>query len=298
MVTRKRGLGRGLDVLLGEQDKNESAAVGDGALRQMPIEFLSPGRYQPRKDMDTASLQELARSIESRGVMQPIIARPLGDDAFEIIAGERRWRASQLAGLHEVPVIVRDVDDHAAVAMSLIENIQREDLNPMEEARALQRLVDEFTLTHQEVADAVSKNRSTVTNYLRLNQLQEEVAGMLERGQLEMGHARTLLTLPSEDQRETARQVIERQLSVRQTEALVRKRAGQREGAGKRSKAPADKDVDRLASNLSERLGQPVAIRHSAKGKGQLVISYNSLDELDSPARLARVAQGEHQSNY
>ena len=212
--------------------------------------------------------------------MQPITVRPIGD-GYEIIAGERRWRASQLAGLHEVPVIVRDVPDESAIAMSLIENIQREDLNCMEEARALARLADEFSLTHQQVADAVGKSRTAVTNYLRLNQLAPEVATLLEHGKLEMGHARTLLTLPAGEQREVAKLIADRQLSVRQAEELARRRtrgeSPERPGAALRS----DKDVDRLAGNLSERLGQPVAIRHSAKGRGQLVISYHSLDELD-----------------
>ena len=280
MATKKRGLGRGLDALLGQQANPEAATEApEGQLRQLPIEFIEPGKYQPRKDMDQETLQELADSIRAQGVMQPIIVRTLGVDRFEIIAGERRWRASQLAGLARIPVIVRAVDDDAAIAMSLIENIQREDLNPMEEARALKRLQDEFELTHQQVAEAVGKSRTAVTNFLRLNNLVTDVATLLEHGDLDMGHARALLALPPEQQRAGAQQVIHSGLNVRQTELLVKKLL-----QGPKTKpvpTPAALETRRLEEELSESLGQPVAIRHSRSGKGSLQIRYNSLDELD-----------------
>jgi ParB family chromosome partitioning protein len=279
MVTRKRGLGRGLDVLLGQAESAGEAVSQEGDLRQLPIELIRPGKFQPRKEMDREALEDLANSIKSQGVMQPIIVRAVDDDSYEIIAGERRWRASQLAGLEQIPVIVRDVSDEATIAMSLIENIQREDLNPMEEARALKRLLDDFDLTHQQVAYAVGKNRTTVTNFLRLISLNAEVAKMLENGDLEMGHARALLSLSDDQQKKAAVEVSQKNLNVRQAEALVQRML--RPQTESRQKPEADRDTRMLEDRISEKIGQPVAIRHTNKGKGKLTIWYNSLDELD-----------------
>ena len=295
MAAKKRGLGRGLEALLAgnkqvvaepEEVPVEAPAAeqpatqaADGSLKQLPIEFIQPGKYQPRLDMRPEALEELAESIRSQGVMQPIVVRPITSGKYEIIAGERRWRASQLAGLDRIPVIIREVADNAAIAMALIENIQRENLNPMEEAQALKRLQDEFGLTQQEVADAVGKSRSAVTNLLRLMQLQPEVRTFLEHGDLEMGHARALLALVPEQQGQAARTVISRGLSVRQTEALVRQLL-----AGKQAKPAGkmlDPDIRSLQDELSEKLGAEVMVDHTAKGKGRLVIKYGSLDQLD-----------------
>lgn len=302
MTKRKRGLGRGLDALLtssraaavathedsapelaAPETANPGAAGNqDGELRHLPVEWLQPGKYQPRKDMQPEALEELAASIKAQGLMQPIVVRPLAgaDKRYEIIAGERRWRACQLAQLDKVPAIIRDVPDDAAIAMALIENIQREDLNPMEEANALYRLQHEFELTQMEVAEAVGKNRATVANLLRLMNLNEDVKRLLEHGDIEMGHARALLGLSDGAQSEAAAQVVSRALTVRQTEALVRHL---QEGKGKDKQAPArpDPDIQRLEQLLGDRLGANVAIQHSAKGKGKLVINYSSLDELD-----------------
>jgi ParB family chromosome partitioning protein len=297
MSVRKRGLGRGLDALLGATNASESAAPEAGqsehgqsspghgpasedrVLKELPVDLIQRGKYQPRKDIDPESLQELADSIKVQGVMQPIVVRPISDRKYEIIAGERRWRATQLAGLDSIPAMVRDVSDEAAIAMALIENIQREDLNPIEEAASLQRLQQEFELTQQEVATAVGKSRSTVANLLRLMSLQEDVRRLVEHGDLEMGHARALLGLEGNDQSQAARSVVGKGLSVRQTEALVRNTL-----ARKDQPAP-DKSIDpnirHLQDDLSERLGARVQIQHSAKGKGKLVLAYNSLDELD-----------------
>ncbi|MDX5298490.1 MAG: ParB/RepB/Spo0J family partition protein, partial [Gammaproteobacteria bacterium] len=229
MVTKKRGLGeRGLGALLsGSSAKSsaskEAATPEDGELRDLPVDLIQRGRYQPRRDMDPEALQELSDSIRQQGVMQPVVVRPIGEGRYELIAGERRWRATQLAGLDRIPAVIRDVPDEAAIAMALIENIQREDLNPIEEAFALQRLQDEFGLTQQQVADAVGKSRTTITNLLRLIGLAPDVRVMLEHGDLEMGHGRALLTLPADVQLQVARQIVSRGLSVRQTEALVRR---------------------------------------------------------------------------
>ncbi|MFV0476985.1 MAG: ParB/RepB/Spo0J family partition protein [Parahaliea sp.] len=289
MSAKKRGLGRGLDALLGASssareaidsaEKNNSS-TGDHSLRRLPIDLIQRGKYQPRRDMDPSSLQELADSIKAQGVMQPIVVRPISDRKYEIIAGERRWRATQLAGLDEIPAVIREVPDEAAIAMALIENIQREDLNPMEEAIALQRLQKEFELTQAEVATAVGKSRSTVTNLLRLMSLQDDVRVLLERGDLEMGHARALLGLEGDEQSQAARTVVGKSLSVRQTEALVRKL--QTPGSI-RTEQPAshDPNIRQLQNDLSQRLGAKVNIQHGAKGAGKLVLTYNSLDELD-----------------
>ena len=313
MPVKKRGLGRGLDALLSSSkpvpvkpeaktetvapstvattgteaaaedattESNTHQGASSGAnLKNLPVEFIKPGKYQPRLDIQQEPLEELAESIKAQGLMQPIVVRPIGPDQYEIIAGERRWRATQLAGLDSIPVIIKDVPDDAAIAMALIENIQREDLNPIEEARALKRLQDEFELTQQEVADAVGKSRATITNLLRLMSLVPEVRTFLEHGDLEMGHARALLGLTDETQSEAAKTVISKSLSVRQTEALVRNLQ-----EGKKSKPKekqSDPDIRHLQDNLSEKLGAQVMIQHTAKGKGKLILKYNSLDELD-----------------
>jgi len=294
MVVKKKGLGRGLDALLGAKKElgtiPESVTVTetvtteyipqDGDLRQMPIEYLQRGKYQPRRDMTPEALEDLANSIKSQGVMQPIIIRPIGNKKYEIIAGERRWRASQLAGLDKVPVIIKDVPDEAAIAMALIENIQREDLNPIEEAFALQRLQIEFELTQQEVADAVGKSRTTITNLLRLMNLKEDVRKMLEHGDIEMGHARAILGLDVTQQSQAAKIVVSKGLSVRQTESLVRK-IQEEAITGKPSQTEPSNDIINLEEELSAKIGSPVTIAHGAKGKGKLTIKYSSLDELD-----------------
>lgn len=299
MSTKRKGLGKGLDALLsaglgvtspaptmplvpGQKETAETNAhleYKDGKLAHLPVELIQRGKYQPRRDMHPEALEELAESIKVQGVMQPIVVRPIGEGRYELIAGERRWRATQLAGLDKIPAVIRDVPDEAAIAMSLIENIQRENLNPIEEAMALKRLQDEFELTHQEVATAVGKSRTTITNLLRLIALTDDVKVLLERGDLEMGHARCLLTLEPGVQREIGRQIVAKGLSVRQTEALVR--AFQE---GKNKSKPVilpSADIRRLEEQLSEKLGAGVEIQHGAKGKGKLVINYNSLDELD-----------------
>ena len=290
MTAKKRGLGRGLDALLGASataDANADIAQGgslatsadDGGLKQLPVDLVQRGKYQPRKDIEPESLQELADSIKAQGVMQPIVVRPISDRKYEIIAGERRWRASQQAGLDVIPAMVRDVSDETAMAMALIENIQREDLNPIEEAVALQRLQQEFELTQQEVADAVGKSRSTVANLLRLMTLQDDVRRLVEHGDLEMGHARALLALDGNEQSQAARTVSGKGLSVRQTEAMVRKLL-----ASPDTPAPApgvDPNIRQLQDDLARRLGARVKIQHTSRGKGKLVLAYNSLDELD-----------------
>ena len=282
MAIKKRGLGRGLDALLGGSTaatlEEEAVKVDSRELQHLPLDLIQRGKYQPRRDMDPSALEELANSIKAQGVMQPIVVRPIGGGRFEIIAGERRWRASQQAGLDKIPAMVREVPDEAAIAMALIENIQREDLNPIEEAVALQRLQQEFELTQQQVADAVGKSRVTITNLLRLIALPEVIKTLLAHGDLEMGHARALLGLPLEQQVEGARHVVARGLTVRQTEALVRQWLNSKDKPAE--KAKADPDINRLEQRLAEKLGAPVQIKHGAKGKGQLVIRYSSLDEL------------------
>ncbi|HTF97430.1 MAG TPA: ParB/RepB/Spo0J family partition protein [Cellvibrio sp.] len=296
MSSKRKGLGKGLDALLSaglgvtapapEMPVNPSEAdqkieYKDGKLAHLPVELIQRGKYQPRRDMHPEALEELAESIKVQGVMQPIVVRGIGEGRYEIIAGERRWRATQLAGLDKIPAVIRDVPDEAAIAMALIENIQRENLNPIEEAVALKRLQDEFELTHAEVAQAVGKSRTTITNLLRLIALTDEVKTLLEHGDLEMGHARALLTLEAQQQKEIARQIVAKGLSVRQTEALVRM---YQENQGQEKLKPevqVSADIRRLQDRLSETLGAGVEIQHGAKGKGKLVISYNSLDELD-----------------
>ncbi len=282
MATKKRGLGRGLDALLGGASvsamQEEAAKVDTRELQHLPLELIQRGKYQPRRDMDPQALEELAQSIKNHGVMQPIVVRPVEGGRYEIIAGERRWRASQQAGLERVPSLVREVPDETAIAMALIENIQREDLNPIEEAVALQRLQQEFQLTQQQVADAVGKSRVSVSNLLRLIALPEEIKTLLSHGDLEMGHARALLGLPADQQVEGARHVVARGLTVRQTEALVRQWLSSKEAP--KVEVKVDPDISRLEQRLAERLGSPVQIKHGQKGKGQLVIRYSSLDEL------------------
>jgi ParB family chromosome partitioning protein len=255
----------------------------------LPLDLLQRGRYQPRVDMRPESLAELAESIRAQGVVQPIVVRPIGEaDAhgvqrYEIIAGERRWRAAQLAGLREIPAVIRHVADDAAIAMALIENIQREDLNPLEEARALQRLISEFGLTHQQAAQAVGRSRAAVSNLLRLLELPEEVCGQVERRELEMGHARALLGLPTRRQQtEVAALVARKSLSVRETESLVRRMVEPAKPAGAEHAAVAvDPNIQRLEDDLAEKLGARVNIEHARAGHGRVVIRYNNLDELD-----------------
>ena len=286
MAVKKRGLGRGLDALLGGAATTKTPPAADqnsdhdGELRSLPVDLLQRGRYQPRTGMNNEALEELANSIRAQGVVQPIVVRELEQQGrYEIIAGERRWRAAQLAGLHEIPAVIRQVADQAAIAMALIENIQREELNPMEEAHALQRLIDEFDLTHQDAANAVGRSRAAVSNLLRLLTLNQDVKKLLENGDLEMGHARALLGLSGEQQSEAARVVETKGLSVRETEQLVRRMAA---GPSQKSKASVpDPDTRRLQEQLAEKLGAAVKLQHTSRGKGKLIIQYNSLDELD-----------------
>lgn len=283
MAAKKRGLGRGLDALLGGVDSNERPTRATShTASTLPVDLIGRGRYQPRRNFDEDKLRELADSIAAQGVVQPVVVRPVEDGRYELIAGERRWRAAQLAGLAEIPAVVREVDDQAAMAMGLIENIQRDDLNPLEEAQALFRLTDEFALTHQQVADAVGRSRASVSNLLRLLDLNPEVKALIDQGQLEMGHARALLSLKGGVQSEAAAKVAAKGLSVRETEALVRKLAEAPEDKPAKPKPAAeDPDVKRLLGDLSDRLGAKVQLKQRSAGKGQLIIDYNTLDELD-----------------
>ena len=305
MAVKKRGLGRGLDALLGSASRAAPQAVAetapvaappelkavpvaesvpeaaatDGVLRMLPVDIIQRGKYQPRIDMHQESLQDLADSISAQGVVQPIVVRSIGEGRYEIIAGERRWRAAQLAGLHEIPAVVREVEDREAIAIALIENIQREDLNPLEEARALERLIREFEITHEQAAEAVGRSRAAVSNLLRLLDLEDAVKEMVEQGKLEMGHARALLALRGGQQIEAARQVVNRGLTVRATEGLVK--SLQRPQPVKPAAVKKDANIQHLETDLSDKLGASVAIRQGRGGKGKLEISYNSLDELD-----------------
>lgn len=277
---KKRGLNRGLDALLGSfSDKDEQAEAGEGhQLQTLPIEYMQRGRYQPRKDIDPEKLQELADSIKAQGIIQPVVVRMIASEKYEIIAGERRWRAAQLAGLQQVPVVIKEIDDRAAMAIALIENIQREDLNPLEEAEALRRLLDEFAMTHQQVADAVGKSRATVTNLLRLMDLHPDVKKMLVNRQLEMGHARALLSLDGPQQVVAANKIVKDGLTVRAAERLVKD--SQAEPKMPKIKV-VDKDTLRLQEDLTAKLGAKVSIEHKENGAGRLVIAYSSLEELD-----------------
>jgi ParB family chromosome partitioning protein len=285
MVGKRKTLGRGLDALLGPGPRGKDESAEGGELRHLAIDLLQRGKYQPRHDMRPESLQDLADSIRAQGVVQPIVVRPLAPQAgqprrYEIIAGERRWRAAQIAGLQEMPAVIRDVPDEAAVAIALIENIQRENLNPLEEAIALTRLINEFEMTHQQAADAVGRSRAAVSNLLRLLELADDVKTMMEERKLEMGHARALLGLPSARQQvEVARTVASRGLSVRETEAMVRRAL--KPAPAKPAKAAVDPDIRALEGELGDKLGAKVHIQTAQGGKGKLVIAYNSLDELE-----------------
>jgi ParB family chromosome partitioning protein len=291
MTPKKKRLGRGLDALLSRPaatatDETETAATE--GLVQIPVELLQRGMYQPRVDIRQETLQDLATSIQAQGVVQPIVVRPVASgnnqtQRYEIVAGERRWRAAQMAGLHDIPAIIRDIPDESAIAMALIENIQREDLNPIEESRALDRLIREFKLTHAEAADAVGRSRAAVSNLLRLQELSSKVMPLLEARELEMGHARALLAITNPAQQyDAARQVVKNGMSVRETERLVRRML---DTAGKKKPAKAtaegSADIRRLEMDVSQKLGAKVKLDHTRKGSGKLVISYNSLDELD-----------------
>ena len=303
MSTKKPVMGRGLEALLGQMSKRPDPAPPESAgtappppaklpgdeLANLPLDLLQRGKYQPRVDMRQESLDELAASIKAQGVIQPIVVRAVDGAAqgesqrYEIIAGERRWRAAQIAGLATVPAVIRKVPDEAAIAMALIENIQRENLNPLEEARALERLISEFGITHQQAADAVGRSRAAVSNLLRLLELAPEVTALVERRELEMGHARALLGLTQRrHQIEVGSLVAKKGLSVRETEALVRSMLARAAGGGVAKEEKAlDPNVQRLQDELSEKLGAPVQIQHSGKGSGKVVVSYHSLDELD-----------------
>ncbi|MFK7957003.1 MAG: ParB/RepB/Spo0J family partition protein [Lysobacterales bacterium] len=289
MNAKRRGLGKGLNALLGESagsSKPSKDNEPDGIYRELPVELLQPGKYQPRTGMDEEKLTELADSIAAQGMVQPIVVRALDKDQYEIIAGERRWRAAQLAGLSEVPTLVREVSDQATIAMALIENIQREDLNPLEESAALKRLIDEFELTHEAAARAVGRSRAAVSNLLRLQELEDAVKKMVDTGALEMGHARALLGLSGAEQTQAARQVALKGLSVRETEALV-KRWLKGDTSSKPPAPTKDPNIAQLETDLGDRLAAKVQLKHSNSGKGQLVVNYNSLDELDGI--LARI---------
>lgn len=290
----KGSLGKDLDLLLGPSSTSKpltgaktsaaapddtSAPAKDG-LRSIPLEKLQRGKYQPRREFEQTALEELADSIRAQGVMQPIVVRPIGDDRFEIIAGERRWRASQLAAIDRIPAVVRDVSDEAAIAMALIENIQRENLNAIEEAVALKRLQSEFQLSQQQVAERVGKSRSVIANLLRLLSLETEVRTLIEHGELDTGHGKVLLALEGPEQIKAAHKVVNGKLSVRQTEALVKSVLSAPTGAGGGSEG-ADPDINRLERDLSGKLGAAVSINHARSGRGKLVINYSSLDELD-----------------
>ena len=303
-AAKKRGLGRGLEALLGP--KGAAAATAPASveqpqpgdvLRTLPVDRLQPGKYQPRRDMDPGKLEELSASIKAQGVIQPIVVREIEPDRYEIVAGERRWRASQLAGLAEVPVVLRELDDRTVIAMALIENIQREDLNPLEEAQALQRLIDEFSLTHAEAAAAVGRSRAAVSNLLRLLDLPPAIRALVEARRLEMGHARALLTLSPELASKLAYEAAEHGWSVREVEhraqqfaaGKVPAAAGTRKARAARAQQP---DIASLESELSEALGARVAIAHGRSGKGRLVIHYTDLDTLDGVLERLRGRQG------
>ena len=279
-MARKRGLGRGIDALLGAATDGSTAPdpEGHGGFRTLPVDLVRRGKYQPRRVVEESALEELAQSVRARGIVQPIVVRPAMDGRFEIVAGERRWKAAQMAGLDEVPAIVRECSDREAAAVALIENIQREDLNPIEEAQGYRTLADEFDLTHQELADTLGRSRPAVSNALRLLDLNDDVRALVERGDLDMGHARALLALSGMAQSEAAAEVAKRGLSARATERLVRSKAKRGERA---RPATPDPDVARLENELGGRLGAKVRIAHKAKGTGSITIHYASLDALD-----------------
>ena len=287
MAAKRQSLGTGLDALLGFSDEvkvtlqSDQMNDADGTLRDLPVEFLQRGKYQPRRDLDADALQELTNSITQQGVMQPIVVRKIATDKYEIIAGERRWRATQQAGLESIPAIIRSITDEAAIVMALIENIQREDLNSIEESRALIRLQDEFQLTQQQVADAVGKSRSAVTNLMRLASLESAVQKQLELGEIELGHAKCLLALSGNAQVMAGREIAANSMSVRQTETLVKRIHLSGSVMPVEKTKQADPDILRIQQELSEKVGAPVKIQHSSKGSGKLVIKYHSVDELE-----------------
>jgi ParB family chromosome partitioning protein len=281
-MNKPKGLGRGLDALLGGDD----SALRKDAMATLPVAAIRPGKYQPRTQMNEQALNELAASIRAQGLMQPLLVRPVGREQYELIAGERRWRAAQIAGLSEVPVLVREVPDNAALAMALIENIQREDLNPIEEAAGLLRLVDEFRMTHEQAAEAVGRSRSATTNLLRLLKLAKPVQAMLLQGVLEMGHARALLPLDGARQVEAANRIAARRLSVRESEALAARLL--RSPAAGRRRQRSDRDLARLEEDVSQRLGTTVQIRPGRKGSGTIVLHYAGLDHLDQLLKKLR----------
>ena len=283
MAAKKNPLGRNLSSMLSKSalkhaaENAESGSSSRDALKELPLDLITPGPYQPRSFFDKDRLEELAASIRHQGVIQPVVVRAMGDKQYQLIAGERRWRAAQLAGIEKIPAIIRNVPDEIAIAMALVENIQREDLNPIEEATALKRLVMEFQMTHQEAGDAVGRSRSAVSNLLRLLELSEEVRELVDARHLEMGHARALLTLDASMQARAAREVVGKRLSVRETEHLVRRM----KNPPQRNTPAVDPDIRRLQEKLSEKLCAKVKLQYNAKGKGKMVIAYNSADELE-----------------
>jgi len=277
MASKKRGLGRGLDVLLTDVPHEEVSL--DDSLQYFPLDMIQPGKYQPRVDMSEDSLDELADSIRAQGLVQPIVVRPISGGRYEIIAGERRWRASQIVGLETIPALVRDVSDRSAIAMALIENIQRENLNPMEEANALHRLREEFSMTHQEAAEAVGRSRAAVSNLLRLRNLNDDVKRLVENGDIEMGHARALLGLEGDAQSDAAGNVVEKGLSVRETEQLIRRLLKPATEKPHPSEALLE-EINKIEYLISEKFGDRFAIKHTASGKGKLVIDYSDVADL------------------
>jgi ParB family chromosome partitioning protein len=279
MTNRKKPvLGRNLSSMLSQATLKQVQDQASDVLRNLPLDMIRPGRFQPRSVFDEDKLAELADSIRAQGVVQAVVVRPVGDDAYELIAGERRWRAAQIAGIDTIPAVVRDVPDEVSVAMALIENIQREDLNPLEEATALRRLIDDFQMTHQEAADAVGRSRAAVSNLLRLLELMQEVKDMIDMRLIEMGHARALLSLDDDLQVQAAREVVHKRMSVRDTENLARRLQQSKKKKGSRR---IDPDILRLQNRLGETLGARVRIQHQASGKGKLVIAFNNSDEFE-----------------
>ena len=279
MTSKKKPvLGRNLSSMLSQATLKQVQSKARDELHHLPLDLIRPGRYQPRSVFDEEKLAELADSIRAQGVVQPVVVRPVGDDEYELIAGERRWRAAQMAGIDDIPAVVRDVPDEVSVAMALIENIQREDLNPLEEATALRRLIDDFQMTHQEAADAVGRSRAAVSNLLRLLELMQEVKDMIDMRLIEMGHARALLSLDDDLQVQAAREVVRKRLSVRDTENLARRLQQSKKTKGSRRMDP---DILSLQNRLGETLGARVRIQHQASGKGKLVISYTNSDEFE-----------------
>ncbi|MEE9303611.1 MAG: ParB/RepB/Spo0J family partition protein [Thiotrichaceae bacterium] len=281
-MVRKPGLGKGLDILLSSASKAKKAGEDkDSGMRTLPVDKIEKGQYQPRLSIEPEALQQLADSIKAQGLIQPVVVRPIAGGKYELIAGERRWRACQIAGLHDIPAVIKDIPDQAAAAMSLIENIQREDLNPLEEAIAMERLIEEFGLTHQQTADSVGRSRSAITNLLRLLVLEEKTKVLLDKGELEMGHARALLGLGGSKQVEAAQKVASKGMSVRDTERLVKRLTAAMTDIGSPTSSSRAPEVLKLEQELSEKLGANIQIKYNNKGKGKITIDYNSLDELD-----------------